>query len=243
MELPKDGTLPNPNYSKSTLEVYRDAVEAALVNFRRTDVLLYVTGKETLSWIPRWDIPMLFRNPSRFGKPMPWKPAGDTEPVWSIEKSANVLSPSGFIVDVIKHAEPYNQLVFANSTIDSEEGKAKLKDTWIQILRTFSTSLDNVLPFAKPFLTAIAVSLSFGLNHKIKSAEKLELLHNFVAYLVIVLADDPALLTTYISGDLLEDAKSADGRAFGKPVWDFQYPDASHFVTKSNFIGCAIATT
>jgi hypothetical protein len=100
MELPKDGTLPNPNYSKSTLEVYRDAVEAALVNFRRTDVLLYVTGKETLSWIPRWDIPMLFRNPSRFGKPMPWKPAGDTEPVWSIEKSANVLSSSRFIVDV-----------------------------------------------------------------------------------------------------------------------------------------------
>jgi hypothetical protein len=139
-----------------------------------------------------------------------------------------VLSLSGFSVDVIKHAEPYNQLVFANSTIDSEEGKAKLKDLWIQILRTFST--EHVLPFAKPFLTAVAVSLSFGLN-------------NFVAYLAIVLADVPALLVTYISSDLLKDSRSANGRAFGKPVWDFQYPDASIFVTRSNLVGCAIATT
>jgi hypothetical protein len=71
MDWPKDGILPNPDYSKTTLEVYRDAVEAALINLRKVDVLLYVTGKETPSCITRWDIPMLFRNPFRFGKPMP----------------------------------------------------------------------------------------------------------------------------------------------------------------------------
>jgi hypothetical protein len=83
----------------------------------------------------------------------------------------------------------------------------------------------------------------FSLNHKINSSEKLELLHNFVACLAIVLADDQAMLATYISSDLLEESKFADGHAFGKPVWDFQYPDSSNFVTKSNFVGCAIATT
>lgn len=243
MELSKDETLLNPDYSKSTLEVYRDAVEAALVNFKKADVLLYVTGTENPSWIPRWDIPMLFRNPFRFGKPMPWKPAGDTEPIWSIDKSANVLSLSGFTVDVIKYAEPYNQLGFSNSTIDSEEGKARLKNIWTQILHTFGASLENVLPLTKPFLTAVAVSLSFGLSHKVNSLEELGMLYNFVAYLAIVLADDQATLTTYIPSDLLEESKCADGHVFGKPVWDFQYPESSIFVTKSRFVGCAIATT
>ncbi|KAH8714833.1 heterokaryon incompatibility protein-domain-containing protein [Phaeosphaeriaceae sp. PMI808] len=234
MELRKDGTLLDPDYNKLTLEVYRDTVEVALNNFKKADVLLYVAGNETPSWIPLWDIPMLFRNPFRFGKPMLWKPAGDTEPTWSIDKSANVLSLSGFVVDVIKHAESYNQLDFANGTIESEEGKAKLKNMWIQILHTFGASLGNVLPLAKSFLTAVAVSISFGLNRKINPSEKLELLQNFVAYLAIVLVDDQATLTTYISSELLEESKSADGPLL--------YPESSIFITKGEFVGCAIAT-
>lgn len=62
MKLPKDGHMLDPDYSKSTLGLYRDSVEAALVNFEKADVLLYITGEEKLSWIPRWDISMLFRN-------------------------------------------------------------------------------------------------------------------------------------------------------------------------------------
>ena len=127
MKLSKDGHMLDPDYSKSTLEVYRDSVEAALVNFEKADVLLYITGEEEPSWIPRWNIPMLFRNPFRFGKPMPWKPAGDTKSAWSIDKDTNVLSLSGFSLDVITHAESYNQLNFANTIIDSVEGKTKLR--------------------------------------------------------------------------------------------------------------------
>ncbi|KAL1797950.1 hypothetical protein ACET3X_004556 [Alternaria dauci] len=171
MKLPKDGHMLDPDYSKSTLEVYRDSVEAALVNFEKADVLLYVTGKEDPSWIPLWNIPMLFRNPFRFA------------------------------------------------------------------------SLNGTLPLTRSFLMAAAVSLSFGLSHKLNPFEQLELLHNFVAYLAIVLADDQTTLTTFIPSDLLEDSNSADGRAFGKPVWDFQYPESSIFIAKDRHVGCAIATT
>jgi len=36
----------DPDYSKSTLQVYRDSIEAALVNFEKAGVLIHVTGKE-----------------------------------------------------------------------------------------------------------------------------------------------------------------------------------------------------
>jgi hypothetical protein len=47
----------------------------------------------------------------------------------------------------------------------------------------------------------------------------------------------------FIPCDLLKESPSADGRAFGKPVWDFQYPGSSVFITKNRLVGCAIATT
>lgn len=100
-----------------------------------------------------------------------------------------------------------------------------------------------MLPLAKPFLAAVAVSLSFGLNHKINPYEQMELLQSFVAYLAMVFRDEPAILKTYIPSKLLEESKTADGRAFGKPVWDFQYPDSSIFVTRNKYVGCAISTT
>jgi len=32
-----------------------------------------------------------------------------------------------------------------------------------------------------------------------------------------------------------------DGNAFGKPVWDFQYPESSFFITKGGLIGCSVS--
>ena len=156
---------------------------------------------------------------------MPWEPADDTKPAWSIDKGTNVLSLSGFSLDVITHLESYNHLNFANTTIDSVEGqKKKLKVIWTRNLHTFAAGLGGTLPLTRSFLMAAAVSLSFGLSHKINPFEQLELLHNFVAYLAIVLADDRAILITFILGSLLEESNSVDGCVFGKPVWDFLVP-------------------
>ncbi|KAB2109327.1 hypothetical protein AG0111_0g2662 [Alternaria gaisen] len=46
MKLSKEVHMLDPDYSKSTLQVYRDLIEAALVNFEKAGVLLHVTGKE-----------------------------------------------------------------------------------------------------------------------------------------------------------------------------------------------------
>jgi hypothetical protein len=53
MDISEGEALLEPDYNKSTLEVFRDSVEAALMNFKKVDVLLYVTGKESPSWVPR----------------------------------------------------------------------------------------------------------------------------------------------------------------------------------------------
>jgi hypothetical protein len=39
--------LLDPDYGKSDVEVYRDSVEAGLVYFQNTDVLLYCAGNKT----------------------------------------------------------------------------------------------------------------------------------------------------------------------------------------------------
>jgi hypothetical protein len=81
------GELLRPDYTKSTLEVYRDSVEAALMDFQNTDVLNYTPATHmSCSWIPEWNAPILFRNPFRFGKALPWKPAGATKAVWKINR-------------------------------------------------------------------------------------------------------------------------------------------------------------
>ena len=74
IEFSKGAELLQPDYNKTTLEVYRNSVEAAFINFENTDILLYTAGNgdpSWPSWIPEWSRPMLFRNPFRFGKPMP----------------------------------------------------------------------------------------------------------------------------------------------------------------------------
>jgi hypothetical protein len=240
MEFYDGGRLLKPDYSKSTIEVYRDSVEAAFLNFQNTDVLLYLTGNENPSWIPRWDRAMLFRNPFRFGNAVPWKPAGETKPIWKIDKKLNVLSLSGFVVDPIKFAESYNESFFGNAMIDSDEGRNVLKQVWQRILKTMEDS-QLQLPFSISALTAAATSFSFGLNEMSKPGDERLLTHNFVAYLKIAL--DEETFNRYIPPDLSEKSKHADGHAFGKPVWDFKYPESSFFISEGRLIGCSISTT
>ncbi|KAF3919587.1 hypothetical protein ABW20_dc0103296 [Dactylellina cionopaga] len=228
-----------PDYNKTTLEVYRDSVEAALVNFKNTDALLYLNGTEKPSWIPQWNISMLFRNPFRFGNRVPWKPAGETKAVWSIDKIENILTIDGFVTHNIKIARPYNESYFGTTMINSDEGKATLQQVWKEILEVIETGLSSLTPFDRSVLNATANTFSFGLNEKSQPAEELELLYRFVAYLKIVLDDD--VFQKYVALDLAHESAEADGFLFGKPVWDFSYPESSFFITDGGLIGCCVS--
>jgi Heterokaryon incompatibility protein (HET) len=162
MRSAEGGWLLDPDYSKSTLQVYRDSVEAAFIDYKTTDALLYVSGVEDPSWVPRWDQPMLFRNPFRFSKPVPWKPAGESPPVWRIDKDANVLSMSGFVHDSIEFVEPYHETFFGSTMIASDEGRLELKSAWHRILSTMTKALSHI-PFKNSILAATANSFSFGI--------------------------------------------------------------------------------
>ncbi|KAI3583908.1 hypothetical protein IWW34DRAFT_785092 [Fusarium oxysporum f. sp. albedinis] len=74
-----------------------DSVAAAFVDMQNTDVLLYAPGTDHLSWVPRWDRAMLFRNPFRFGKALPWSPSLDLKPTWSINAESKVLALRGVL--------------------------------------------------------------------------------------------------------------------------------------------------
>ena len=235
-----EAPLSEPDYNKPTIEVYRDSVETALTTYRNTDVLLYATGNETPSWIPRWDKPMLFRNPFRFGKTLPWRPGGNTEPAWSIDKTFNLLSLSGILVDPIEFAESYNEDCFCNTMMESSEGRSALRQLWQKILGTVRKARPEV-PFNAELLTALAASFSFGINDQGDSADESILMRNFVAYLGLVL--DEKTFKTYIPSEISSETGDADGRVFGKPVWDFKYPESSVFVTKRGLIGCSVSVT
>jgi hypothetical protein len=181
---------------------------------------------------------MLFRNPFRFGKPLPWRPAGETSPIWNIDKKLSILSLTGFVIGTIKFVEPYNERFFGNVMTDSDEGRKMLKEVWQRILKTIRNSQLHV-PFSADELTAAAISFSFGLDEKSNPANEHLMVQGFVAYLKIAL--DEETYNTYIPADVSEDAKNADGRLFGKPVWDFQYPESSFFITEDKFMGCSIS--
>lgn len=231
--------LLDPDYGKSTVEVYRDSVEAGFVHFQNTDVLLYRTGNETPSWIPRWDLPMLFRNPFRFGKALPWKPAGETKPIWTIDKTMNVLSLSGFVVEPIKYVELYNESMFGNAMINSDGGRNELKQVWQRILTTMEKSQSQT-PLSASLLTAAATSFSFGLDEKSDPANERHLLQKFVAYLRLALGEET--YNKYIPPGVSEESKHANGLEFGKPVWDFTYPESSFFLTEMGLVGCCVST-
>ncbi|KAH9885052.1 heterokaryon incompatibility protein-domain-containing protein [Xylariomycetidae sp. FL2044] len=234
------GWLLEPDYNKTTVDVYRDSVEAALINFKNVNALMYVHGVEHPSWVPRWNEPMLFRNPFRFGRPLPWRPAGDSLPKWSIDRQQNLLSLHGLNLDKIERAETYYETLFSNAMLASEEGKADLKTTWLQILAMMEASLPS-LPLENDTLRAMATSFSFGLDHKCNPADEKLLFHNFVAYLEMVL--DEKAYAKYVSPETAEECKDGTASLFGKPVWDFEYPPASVFVTENKMIGCCIAPT
>ncbi|KAI8723093.1 HET domain-containing protein [Fusarium sp. LHS14.1] len=240
MSITRGSELLYPDYRKSTVEVYSDSVAAAFMDMQNTDVLLYAPGTDHPSWVPRWDRPMLFRNPFRFGKALPWKPSLDSKPIWNIDAQSMVLALRGVLVDSIKVSETYNESLFGNATMKLEEGRAQIGHAWRRILENLRSSRPN-RPYSRSELTAVATSLSFGLNEESESGEERILMHNFVSYLRLVL-DDQAY-QQYVPPELSKEAENADGYQFGKPVWDFNYPDSSIFTTKEGLIGCCISTT
>jgi hypothetical protein len=243
MDLPEpsiQADLLNPDYAKSTVEVFQDAVEAALLDFQNTDVLLYLVGDESPSWIPRWDRPMLFRNPFRFGKRLPWKPAGSSTPKFRIDKELNVLHISGFVIDTIESASSYNERYFGTATLQKDEGRSELQRAWLKILEILAANQQPPsLLISRKLLAAAATALSFGLDAEANPAESQHLLDNFIAYLSLILP--PELYSQYIPSEVSESAAtSGNGDAFGKPVWDFAYPDSGFFVTSAGMVGCSV---
>lgn len=230
--------LLDPDYKKPVLEVYRDSVEASLLTFRSTDAFTYVTGNTTPSWIPRWNEPMIFRNPFRFGRSLPWKPAGTTAPIWEIEKEKNILSLTGFSVDSVRFSESYNEGFFSNAMIQSDKCNRLLWPAWQRILATIEKS-QSQRPIPRSALSAAATSFSFGLDENTNPTNDTHLMQNFIAYLKLVLHEDT--FRGYISQDLAEEGRHGDGRLFGKPAWDFQYPESSFFITNEGLFGCSIS--
>jgi hypothetical protein len=235
MNLGLGADLLMPDYSKSILEVYRDSVEAAFMDFQSTDVLNYTPGtKMAVSWVPEWNREMLFRNPFRFGKPLPWKPAGATKAVWKVDREANILHLTGKIIDAIKYVASYKENYFDN--IVSEDDRMFLRKNWSRILNVIENSQSQV-PFTKKLLTAVATSFSFGLNEKTDPGDEHVFLINFIAYLKAILTEKA--FNKYIPAELAKDAEKGEAHTFGKPVWDFNYPESTFFITETGAVACS----
>ncbi|RBR10236.1 hypothetical protein FVER53590_01695 [Fusarium verticillioides] len=134
MSITRGSELLYPDYGKTTVEVYMDSVAAAFVDMQNTDVLLYAPGTDHPTWVPRWDRAMLFRNPSRFGEALPWRPSLDSRATWSINAESRVLALRGVLFDSIKVSETYNESLFSNANMKMEEGRIKLGHVWHKIL-------------------------------------------------------------------------------------------------------------
>ncbi|KAH7199484.1 hypothetical protein DER44DRAFT_842492 [Fusarium oxysporum] len=239
MSITRGSELLYPDYDKSTVEIYMDSVAAAFVDMQNTDVLLYAPGTDHPSWVPRWDRTMLFRNPFRFGKALPWSPSIDLKPTWSINAESKVLALRGVLIDSIKVSETYNESLFSNANMKLEERRVRLGHVWRRILENLRLSRPSKVYNSSEL--RIATSLSFGLNEDINPGEERILTQNFLSYLEIVL--DEHAYQQYISPELSKEAEQADGYQFGKPVWDFNYPDSSIFITEKGMIGCFVSTT
>jgi hypothetical protein len=171
---------------------------------------------------------------------LPWRPGGNTEPAWSIDKTSNMLSLSGIFIDSIAFAESYNEACFCNTMMESDVGRTALHQLWQTILGTVRKARPEV-SFNAELLMALAASFSYGINDRGDPADESSLMRNLVAYLRLVLDDET--FKTYIPSEISNKAGDADGRVFGKPVWDFKYPESSVFVTKGGFIGCSVSVT
>jgi hypothetical protein len=96
------------------------------------------------------------------------------------------------------------------------------------------------IPSSTSIFTAAATSFSLGLEENTDPAVQRYLLYNFGAFLRTVLGEET--FKKYISADLSEESKTADGHAFGKPAWGFKYPKSNSLSTKNGFTGCKIST-
>ncbi|MCJ1295786.1 hypothetical protein MMC34_007350 [Xylographa carneopallida] len=182
---------------------------------------------------------MLFRNPFRFGRALPWSPAGRTTPKWNIDKELNIISLTGYFVDSVKLFESYNEGFLSNAMIESEEGKCTLTQAWQRILKTVEESQSQI-PIPTDILTAIATSFSFGLDENTDPADERYLIRNFVAYLRIMLDDE--VFNKYTPPELSEESQHANGHVFGKPTGDFKYPESNFFITEKGLVGYTVST-
>ncbi len=243
MECRAGGQLLDPDYSKTTLQVYRDVVEASLLNYKNTNALLYVSAVEAgrPSWIPFWNEAMLFRNPFRFGQPMPWKPAGDSEAHWAVERENYTLELGGFYLGWVQSAEAYRETVFRGGPpASSKRNVEAVASSWQRILSLLAAAQNNNLPLSEDTLTACAASFCYGQDETCKPAAEAKLARNFVAYLELVLSRED--FDKYVGQSFSDFDKQGDGATFGKPVWDFEYPESSFFVMEDSSMGCCIAS-
>lgn len=98
-----------------------------------------------------------------------------------------------------------------------------------------------ILPIgSREFVSATAMCFLFGLDEGNHVADERKAVWTFVAYLRKIIDDE--LLANYIPRQLEEESLSADGYTFGKPVWDFEYPESSFFITEDGYIGCRISS-
>ncbi|KAF3920877.1 hypothetical protein ABW21_db0205878 [Orbilia brochopaga] len=238
MRFQKGAEILTPDSTKTAADVYRDSVEAALTNFENTDVLSYVTSSEEPSWVPAWNMPRLFRNPYPFGHRLPWRPARGTKAVWSIDKTTNVLSVGGFLVDTIKVSQPYNERFFSNEMLSSEKNRTGLREAWRDVLGALQVGLSSSTPLEEDVLNATANAFSFGLDEMGTPAHESYLLRRFVAYLRRVLEKET--FQKYIPA-ALSQACSDDSKEFVEPFRNFIYPDSSFFVTNGRLVGCCIS--
>ncbi|EGX95390.1 ankyrin repeat and SAM domain containing protein 6 [Cordyceps militaris CM01] len=237
MDCGDGGRLLDPDYSKTTLQVYRDVVEASLVHYKTTNALLYVAAVEGRpSWIPFWNEAMLFRNPFRFGNPMPWRPAGGSEARWTVDRDNYILSLEGFYLGAVQAAEPYYETVFRGGGQSSH-----VAETWQRLLDLLAATGTGELPLSEDTLVACATSFCYGQDETCQPAEEATLARNFVVYLKSVLHHDD--FAKYIGSAFSDPKEEGHDTVFGKPVWDFEYPESSFFILddESRSPGCCIA--
>ncbi|KAJ4151618.1 hypothetical protein LMH87_012308 [Akanthomyces muscarius] len=182
---------------------------------------------------------MLLRNPVRFGSPMPWRPAGDFEAHWAVDRENFNLSLKGSFLGGVRSASTYRETVFRGGPPASGELDLDLASTWQKILCLVAESQDNGFPLSEDTLTACATSLCYGQDEACKPAEEAKLARNFVAYLKSVLGVEDS--AKYTGSSFSGPDEQGDGTVFGKPVWDFEYPESSFFVMHDRSMGCCIA--
>ena len=120
--------------------------------------------------------------------------------------------------------------------LESDIARRQVREFWETILIMVRDG-ESQMPVTASLLTAMATSFSFGLDEKCTPAEDGQLMSRFAAYLRIVLEER---FTEHIPQDIAQSSRHTDGYLFGKPVWDFEYPQSCFFVTEDGVIEDAV---